>query len=405
MTDLLRRAVALTITFSVVFTAGILRAADSAAIRAETLYKQGLFAEAVAMAEKEYSQTGNPAIKTSLIKYLTELGLDLSFKENYSAAAYAFNRALALAPDDNTLKDLAETSEDLSSYAKPPQPEKKVKPPPKTQKTPVNSTYLKQQRTLILKLEKLAQAIENQPGRSGELSKNTIEKLDKLMTAGDHAAASINKAADRTEANLKKTFVATAVGALAAGAALIVSAFLIVRYAFNRYHTAGFLAKPAGAAIETQKKARRIPLLDSGKDTRYEGIDIIEAELSSEDSTEASVAKKLLEPFLNDTDIELKIRALQALHKYSAIEASKLLEREAVKGIEGSQIFCRLIQLLPPQKSVSIAEKLMKKTGPRETSLIANALLKINTPDLSPKLRDKINSLAGISADTDWIVS
>jgi len=41
-------------------------------------------AEAVAEAEAEYSKTGDSELKTALIKYLTELGLDMSFKENHS---------------------------------------------------------------------------------------------------------------------------------------------------------------------------------------------------------------------------------------------------------------------------------------------------------------------------------
>ncbi len=398
MTDLFHRNRAPAIALAVFIAQGILSAGETpASVRAEALYKQGNFAEAVATAEEEYSKTGDRELKTSLIKYLTELGLDLSFKENYSAASYAFRRALTLAPDDLTLKELAVTAKDLSSYGEIPEsPKKETRPiAPLPQKAAVNNTYLKQQKALILKLEKLAEAIEKKSAPPSAISEDTIRKI----------AASINKVISEAGANIKKTFMVTAVAGTAAIAVLIVSAFLIARYAVNRYHMLNFSIKNSVAELDRQKKARRIPIISPRGDTKYEGIDIIEAELSSEDSTEACVAKKLLEPFLNDTDIELKIRAIKALHKYSKDEACVLLEQEALKGGDGIKIFCRLIQLLPPEKSVAIAEEIMKKTEASENSLMANALLKINTPDLDEKLRDKINSLAGISGNDDWIVS
>jgi len=410
MTDSMYRRKALTAALAFFITTGALRAGvSSAAARAEKLYKQGNLAGAVAEAEAEYSKTGDSGLKTSLIKYLTELGLDMSFKENYSAASYAFSRALVLSPDDETLKDLAATSKDLSSYTSPPPtsiPKKKVtrtSPPPR--KTPAGSAYIKQQRALILKLGKLAEAIEKQSAQPSGIPAGTVKKLDKLIRAGENAADSINTAVSKTGANIKRTFVITAVAMTASIAALIGAAFLITRYAVNRYHTLNFSIKNLTPGMGLRKRARRIPLITPAEDTKYEGIDIIEAELSSEDSTEAGVAKKLLEPFLNDTDIELKSRAINALHKYSGEEACKLLEQEALKGEAGIKIFCWLIQLLDPEKSVAIAEKLMKKTKPHEKSLIAGALLKINTPDLDKKLREKINSLAEISGSDDWVVS
>ncbi|PKM99158.1 MAG: hypothetical protein CVU78_07715 [Elusimicrobia bacterium HGW-Elusimicrobia-2] len=402
---------------------GFLRAAEpSAAARAEALYKQGNFAEAVATAEDEYARTGDSELKLSLINYLTELGLDMSFKENYSAAAYAFSRALALAPDDVTLKELADTTKDLSpssdAYGETPKTTPAETKPAPTQPS-INNVYLKQQRALMLKLEKLTDAIgKNYPAtgntnrfQQNAISANTEKKLDKLIATSENAAVSINKAVSETGTNIKRTFIATVAASAAAIAALIASAFLIARYAVNRHHMLNFSIKNSAAEIGPRKNAKRIPIINplSGglsvaDSTKYEGIDIIEAELSSENSTEASVAKKLLEPFLNDSDIELKIRAIKALYKYSEDEACLLLEQEAFKSGDGIKIFCRLIQLPKPEKSAEIAGELMKKIKPSEKNLLANALLKINTPDLDEKLRDKINSLAGISKSGDCIV-
>ncbi|MCD6311058.1 MAG: hypothetical protein J7M11_01160 [Elusimicrobia bacterium] len=408
MTDFSRRNGALTAALAIFIAQGILRAAPpAAAVKAEELYKQGNFAEAAATAEEEYSRTGDNGLKKSLIKYLTELGLDLSFKENYSTASYAFNRALALAPDDVTLKELAATSKDLSSYETTPKsPEKKAsraKPPPAAK--PVNNTYLKQQRALLLKLEKLAQAIEKKSAQPAGIPADTVKKPDKLIANGENAAFAFNKVISEIGANIKKTFVATGLAVIAIIVVLIISVFLIMRYAVNRYHMLNFSAQNRAPEIGPRQKARRLPIVAPVDNTKYEGIDIIEAELSSEDSTEADVAKKLLEPFLNDTDIKLKIRAVKALHKYSKDEACKLLEEESLKGGEGIKLFCRLIQLLPPEKSIALAEKLMTLADTSARGDIANALLKINTPSLSGKLRDKINSLAGISDSKDFIIS
>ncbi|MBA3064902.1 hypothetical protein KJ633_02885 [bacterium] len=417
MTNLFCRAGTLRIALAVfIAQQGFLRAAEpSAAARAEALYKQGNFAEAVATAEDEYARTGDSELKISLINYLTELGLDMSFKENYNAAAYAFSRALALAPDDVTLKELADTTKDLSLP---------LTPNGETPTTPaqpsVNDAYLKQQQALMLKLEKLTDAIGKNYPAAGDannrlqqdaISANTEKKLDKLIEASENAAVSINKAVSETGTNIKRTFIATVAAGAAAIAALIASAFLIARYAVNRHHLLNFSLKNSAPEITQREKAKRIPIINPLSDglsvangTKYEGIDIIEAELSSEDSTEASVAKKLLEPFLNDSDIELKIRAIKALYKYSEDEACLLLEQEAFKSGDGIKIFCRLIQLPKPEKSAEIAGELMKKIKPSEKSLLANALLKINTPDLDEKLRAQINSLAGISKSGDCIV-
>ena len=237
------------------------------------------------------------------------------------------------------------------------------------------------------------------------MSRGTVKKLDKLIVAGENAANSINKAVSKTETRIKRTFIITAVAMTAAVAALIAAAFLITRYVLNKYHALNVSIKNSVPGMVSRKRAHRIPLITPVEETKYEGIDIIEAELSSEDSTEACVAKKLLEPFLNDADIELKSRAIKALYKYSKPEACELLEREALKGEAGIKIFCRLIQLLAPEKSIALAENLMKKTKPHEKNLIASALLKINSPDLAEKLREKINSLAEISGSDDWIVS
>ncbi|MBA3053117.1 hypothetical protein KKF70_01395 [bacterium] len=399
MTDFFRRkAVA---AAAVAFFIAPLIPPASASEKSERLYKQGKFAEAVAASEEEYARTGDDGEKAELIRYLTELGLDMSFKENYNAAEYAFSRALSLSPDDLTLKELKDTVKDLGSYpARETVPEKEVKaaePPPATRPAPapapfpLNGVYIKQQLELIRKLEKLASAIEKKSSSDSGISEETVQKT----------ALSINRTISESMSSIKLAFVLTALAVTAAAALLVFAAFLIARYAVNKHHSLVMAAqKPMGL----KQKARRIPLIYPDNDTKYEGIGIIEAELSSEDSTESSVARTLLEPFLNDSDIELKIRAIKALHKYSADEAVGLLEQEAPKGLDGIKIFCRLIQLMSAEKSLAIAAEVMKKADPEGADLLNNALIKLNSPALDAKLRDKLNALTGISGKDDLII-
>lgn len=402
MTDFFRRkaVAAAAIAF---FIAPLFHPA-SASEKAERLYKQGNFAAAVAASEEEYARTGDAGEKAELVRYLTELGLDMSFKENYNAAEYAFSRALSLSPDDLTLKELKATVKDLGSYpVRESLPEKEVKaakpppaprPAPAPAQSPVNSSYIKQQLELIRKLEKLADAIEKKSASDAGISEATAQKT----------ARSISAALSDSMANIKKTFIVTAIAVTAAAALLVLAAFLIARYAVNKNHLLIMAAKNNAEPMALKQKARRIPLIDPGNNTKYEGIDIIEAELSSEDSTENSVARTLLEPFLNDSDIELKMRAIKALHKYSPDEAVRLLEQEALKGPDGIKIFCRLIQLMPVEKSLAIAADVMKKAGPEDAGLLNNALIKLNSPGLDAKLRGKLNALTGISGKDDLII-
>jgi len=370
--------------------------------RAETLYKQGDFAGAVAVAEEEYAKSGSESAKTALVRYLTELGLDMSFKENYNAAAYAFSRALSLSPDDITLKELVATVKDLGYYPAPALiPEKEIKPaatPPGAKPAPAPDpaagAYLKQQLELIRKLEKLAAAIEKKSAAETGISEEAMRETAGVLSA------SISHGME----NIKRTFLMTAIAVFGAAALLVLAAFLIARFAVNRHHLLGLAAKNTGPAIAHKKKALRIPLAGYENDTKYESIDIIEAELSSEDSTESGVAQKLLEPFLNDPDIELKIRAIKTMHKYSADEAVRLLEQETLKVPDGIKMFCRLIQLMPPEKSIGIAGEVMKNADPENAELLKKALLKLNSSELDETLRGKLKALAESSGPDELII-
>jgi len=389
---------------------------------AQKLYKSGKLPEAVALLENIYSKDKTDTkTKNLLVKALTELGIDLSFKERYDGAIMAFRRAHDLSPDDETINDLLGTVQELTA---PPEEEKqkpvKIEPPkieekkapepekikserPKTVPTVYIGDSIKLQNELIKKMEVLAETFRKNVAEREKRDEDTLKKLDRLINTGDAANKILSTALGHTEKTFKKTFALYLSAFLAASAVILIILFLMLRSAALRRER--FLAPGGAGQIANKPAAKRIAFDETQTPGKFDGIEIIEAELSSEDNTEKNVARTLLEPFLNDDDIETRVRAVSTLYKYDKDETEKIITGFARSG-DNSEIkaFCRLISFIPVETGLSIIEELYENADSEIKEHCLKAISDINASQISEEVRERLEKITRDLKKNGWVI-
>jgi len=361
---------------------------------AKKLFENGKLSESAAMLEEIYLRDKSEETKELLITALVELGTDLIFKEQYSAAAITFGRAKELNPSDKTIIELFDTARDLNSLA--PQEAEEQEQPPPSQPPP---DILFNQKKLIQKMEMLINAFEKNAKKPDKLAGKTLEKIDDLLEASKKTGKTLEKSFSSSEKTLKQTLFAYAAFFMAAIVLILLGVYLIMRRAAVKRQA--LLAK-----FMEEKKKTEVPLIEGHAGKKFQGIDIIEAELSVDNQMEVSVARNLLKPFLNDPDIEIRIRAIKTLYKYSKPDAEEIaLALAGHENADFRKAFCRLTNLITPEKSIAALGKLIKDKDTEIKRCVLKSLADMQNMKISEDTKKKITELLKNETPDDWIVT
>ncbi|MFH1352013.1 MAG: HEAT repeat domain-containing protein [bacterium] len=345
------------------------------------------------MLEEIYSKDKSKGTKALFVKTLIELGTELIFKEQYPAAAVAFGRAKELEPSDKTIIELFDTAQELSSLT--PENAEEKEPPPTAQPP---TDILLNQKKLMRKMELLLNAFEKNAKKPDT---QALKKMDEILAASKKTDKTLEKSFSESEKTLKQTFL-TYAALFTAGivSMLIIAWFFMRRAALKRQ---ALLSK-----FLEEKKRMEVPLslIGGAADKKFQGIDIIEAELSSDNRIETSMAQDLLAPFLNDSDIETRIRAIKALFKYSKPDAEKVvLNLAESENTAFRKAFCRLTAFVPPEKSIAGLGKLLKDEDTEVKRSALKSLMNMQSTQIGKDAQEKITDLLKNEAPDDWVIS
>ncbi|MCD6413742.1 MAG: HEAT repeat domain-containing protein [Elusimicrobia bacterium] len=373
---------------------------------AKKLYKAGNLKDAAGLLEKIYQKKKNVEVKKLLVNVLVELGIDLSFRQQYKDAALAFGRAKELSPDDKAITDLFDTAKELAPYQKPAKAEKEKFAPQK--KPPPAGTNANERKELIEKLQLLVRVFEKTANRELKTQKGTLKKLDQIIESQNRSGETIKEAITKSG----KTFTQTIIFySTVLGAAVLLSLgiiILIVRANLTKRNILLEQLKEAKEALAS-RQIKKVPLVEGVSEGKFGDIEIIEAELSNEDTTETSVAQNLLKPFLNDPDINTRTRAIRALNKYNPDEARKLiLDLAKSDEPEKKTAFCKLSALIPAEKAVAIISKMADGPNPAVKRECLRTLAEMNNLEIPQNLKKKIREILEIKkqdGQDEWIIT
>ncbi|MFH1957456.1 MAG: HEAT repeat domain-containing protein [bacterium] len=358
---------------------------------AEKLFEKGELSGAAAMLEEIYSKDKSKETKALFVKTLIELGTELIFKEQYPAAAIAFGRAKELQPSDKTILELFDTAQELSSLT--PQNAEEEEPPPLSLPP---TDILFNQKKLMRKMELLLNAFEKNAKKPDT---QALKKMDDLLEASKKTNKTLEKSFSESEKTLKQTLLTYAALFTAAIFFMLILAWLIMRRAALKRQA--LLSK-----FLEEKKKMEVPLIGGAADKKFQGIDIIEAELSSDNRVETSMARGLLAPFLNDSDIETRIRAIKALFKYSKPDAEKvILTLAESENTAFRKAFCRLTAFVPPEKSITVLGKLLKDKDTEVKRSALKSLMNMQSMQIGKDAQEKITDLLKNEAPDGWVIS
>ena len=367
--------------------------------KAEKLYKAGKLREAAVELEKIYQKEKTESVKKLLVNVLVDLGTDLSFRQQYKDAAVAFGRAKELSPDDATITDLFETAKELAPYQK---PTEKTKEKTIVKKTAPPITVTVNQKELVRKLQLLIRVFEKNAGQEIKIQKGTAKKLDKLIESQNKSGETIQEVITKTSRSFTQTITFYSIILGAAVLLALITIILIVRANLAKRNILLEQLKEAKEALATRQT--KVPLVEGGE--KFSDIEIIEAELSSEDTTEVSVAQNLLKPFLNDADINTKTRAIRALNKYNPAAARKLtLELSKSDDTEKKIAFCQLAPLIPPEEAVDKISKMMRDEAPVIKRECIRQLSEMLNSEIPQNLKEKIRKIIGQQNEEEWIIT
>ncbi len=361
---------------------------------AEKLIEKGALSGAASLLEEIYSKDKSKETKALFVKTLIDLGTELIFKEQYPAAAVAFGRAKELEPSDKTIIELFLTAQELSSLT--PQNAEEKEPAQAIQQTEIPPDILRNQKKLMQRMELLLNAFEKNAKKPDT---QALKKMDEILAASKKTDKTLEKSFSESEKTLKQTFLTyTAIFTTGIVFMLIIAWLIMRRAALKRQ---ALLSK----FIE-EKKKMEVPLIGVVADKKFQGIDIIEAELSPDNRTETSMARDLLAPFLDDSDIETRIRAIKALFKYSKPEAEKVvLNLAEAEKAAFRKAFCRLTAFVPPEKSISVLGKLLKDEDAEVKRSALKSLMNMQSTQIGKDAQEKITDLLKNEAPDDWIIS
>jgi len=358
---------------------------------AEKLFKNGKLSEAAVMLEELYSKDKSKETKALFVKTLIELGTELIFQEEYPAATVIFGKAKKIKPSDKTIIELFDTAQELSSLT-PQTVEEKEQP---TAAMPPEDILLNQKK-LMRKMESLLNAFEKTEKKP---DKQALKKMDAILAAGKKTNKTLEKSFSESEKNLKQTLLTYAALFMAGIVLMLIIAWFTMR-------RAALKRKELLAKFLEEKKKTEVPLIGGATDKKFQGIDIIEAELSSDNRIETSMARDLLAPFLNDSDIEIRIRAIKTLYKYSKTDAEEIaLALAGHKKPAFRKAFCRLTNLVTPEKSITALGKLIKEDDPEIERCAIRSLVDIKNMKIGEDAKKKIAELLKSETPDGWIIS
>jgi len=376
---------------------------------AEKLYKEAKYEEAIQILEKLYSKEKTKQVKELLLKTLTERGMELSMEGDYSGATVVFARAKELNPDDTLIQELFQTSFELSKLEK---KEKAQKPAQKE----VPQKFLNQQKQLLAKLEELTETLKSSRKKISaterklkkieeetkisrerildELSKTTSKISEQNQKTGREIVSAIVRKSEETK---KSVYIAFLLG---------VATFLIILFLIF-YSAKKFVTKKIIPMQVERKTAQKI-LLPPHEDriNKFEGIEIIEAELSTDEEKEKNVAENLLKPFIDDADPEIKKKAINTLFKYNPVSASDIITKmSSSKDMVDKILVCQLLDLLPVDRGISIIEKYIKTQDPELKRNVLKAIRLLVNRNITEVQKEKIRKLLKTTEEDEWIIT
>jgi len=376
---------------------------------AEKLYKEAKYEETIQILEKLYSKQKTKQIKELLLKALTDRGMELSMEGNYSEAIVVFARAKELNPDDTLIQELFQTSLELSKLGE-------EKPQKKEKQTQIPKGFLEEQRKLLSKLEELSETLKLSRKKISETEKNLKKIAEEAKISRERIIDELSRTTSKiSEQNQKtgKEIVSTIVHkseetkktvfiAFLLGVATFLIILLLIFYSAKKFVTKKII--PMQIERKTAQKILLPP--NEEKMRKFEGIEIIEAEFSTDEEKEKNVAENLLKPFIDNPDPEIKKKAIQTLFKYNPVSARDIITKmSSSKDLVDKILVCQLLELLPVDKGVSIIEKYIKTEDPELRKNVLKAIRSLLSKNITEEQKGKIKKLLKSTEEDEWIIT
>ncbi|MEW6556685.1 MAG: hypothetical protein AB1349_04945 [Elusimicrobiota bacterium] len=364
--------------------------------------------------------------KDFLALCLNEIALKYYIKGDYQTAMPYLEKLIKLFPDPEVTKMYEHAKKVIETIPKglPGVPPKQELPRPPV--IPVEKTVTKAKLQIEKQKEQLA-AQKIKKGEEGKITELRKEMLNEVLSKAEQQLTRLSSDLQQTEERiisnlakqqkeLKRTYFVYSLGVVVALAGFIFLIVSISSYISHRrlkafqeklYLQKGMAYGSEGEPVLTYDSAEVKEIIDE-IDTRAKklaAIESINAELVSE--KDLALGEKLLQPFIEDEDVIVKIKAYQSMWKYNAaktIENIKMMLNspdisvvknglEILQGIESPQVAELLLEV--KTESEEIKKEIIK---------VISGILETKKDFLSASLSQKIEQFI---ADTkkNWVVS
>ncbi|RLD17221.1 MAG: hypothetical protein DRI36_04470 [Caldiserica bacterium] len=357
------------------------------------LYKEGKREEALKLLERIYKESPNKEVKSLLVKILTEIGMEKSFKEDYSGALIYFERAKEIAPDDELVLDLYNTTKEILKASPPPEEKKKEKKVERVKERVV----IEKTKPVIraYEMKRLLEAFLKLEERQTEFLKEFVKERKEIDA--------IFKEEKKRE-NFYSNIIYINVIAIVLSVIFVgIIMYLVFRNIALRKEAV--LLRYQERLIEsmsekTLPEAEKIPLT-SPEETKLKGIEVIEGELKEDKGVEKEMAIKFLKNFISDPSYEVKEKAIRVLSKYDRDEAVKVLKDLWDKGTRDDRIlFLKMSDIMPEEEVLSYLSQIIDYDPELRGEAIKIIEERFSEDELSDDIKEKIKR---IKKEEGWI--